>query len=192
MSQDMVSCAPKRRCSPPASQAAPHLVHNYQMLEPQPLGSRKHQRSERPQPNEISQPASKKQRLSYPSGSQPPAAFWDNLSKIWLTKRALRELDRRNTRAAPNPPHSPYRRVRRPVTRNFLSELKRNRQPTQDTADHIRCYDLRNLKDVKLFARHGGPDLSDLRNVCADTCCLASKLMMLSSTPNLSILPIAQ
>ncbi|KAF2807518.1 uncharacterized protein BDZ99DRAFT_338517, partial [Mytilinidion resinicola] len=56
----------------------------------------KRQRSERPQPNGISQSASKKQRLSHPSGSQPPAAFWDNLSKIWLTKRALREQDRRN------------------------------------------------------------------------------------------------
>jgi hypothetical protein len=77
--------------------------------------------------------------------------FWDNLSKIWLTKRALRELDRRNTRAAPNPPRSPYRRVRRPVTRNSLAESKRNRQPTQDTAaDHIRCCDPRTLKDVKL------------------------------------------
>ena len=24
--------------------------------------------------------------------------FWDNLSKVWLTKRALRELDRRNNK----------------------------------------------------------------------------------------------
>ncbi|KAK5651101.1 hypothetical protein OQA88_13283 [Cercophora sp. LCS_1] len=31
--------------------------------------------------------------------------FWDNLSKVWLTPRALRELDRRNdARPVPNPP----------------------------------------------------------------------------------------
>ncbi|KAF2189960.1 hypothetical protein K469DRAFT_452169, partial [Zopfia rhizophila CBS 207.26] len=71
-----------------------------------------------------------------PSGSQPPPAFWDNLSKIWLTKRALRELDQRNTQAAPSPPRSPHRRARRPP---------------------------RILKDIRLFARHGGPNLSDLR-----------------------------
>jgi hypothetical protein len=158
----MVSCTPKRCCSPPTSQATPHLVHNYQMLEPQLSGSRKRQRSERPKPNEISQPASKKQRLSHPRESEPPVAFWDNLSKIWLTKRALRELDRRNARA-----QSPYRRVRRPATRNLLAQSKRNRQTAQDTAYYLRCCDSRTLKDVKLFARHGGPDLSDLRNVCA-------------------------
>ncbi|KAF2806039.1 uncharacterized protein BDZ99DRAFT_490458 [Mytilinidion resinicola] len=30
--------------------------------------------------------------------------------------------------------------------------------------DYLRCCDLRTLKDVKLFTRHGGPDLSGLRN----------------------------
>jgi hypothetical protein len=130
-------------------------------------GSRKHQCSKQPQLNEILQLALKKQRLSHPSGYQPPAAFWDNLSKTWLTKRALRELDRRNTRAAPNPPHSLYQRVRRSVTRNFLAESKRNRQTAQDTANYLRCCNPRKVKDVKLFARHGGPDLSGLRNVCA-------------------------
>ncbi|KAF1993298.1 hypothetical protein P154DRAFT_527867 [Amniculicola lignicola CBS 123094] len=134
------------------------------MLEPQLSSSRKRQRSEPPQPNETSHPISKKQRLSYPSESQPPAAFWDNLSKIWLTKRALRELDRRNTQAASNPPDSPYRQARRPVTQNFLTELKRSRQTTQYTADYLRCCEPKILKNIKLFARHGGPDLSDLRN----------------------------
>ncbi|KAF2803001.1 uncharacterized protein BDZ99DRAFT_178900 [Mytilinidion resinicola] len=134
------------------------------MPEQQLSSSRKRQRSERPQPIEMLQPASKKQRFSHPSGSQPPAAFWDKLSKIWLTKRALRELDRRNARASPNPPRSPYRRVHRPATRNFLAQSKRNRQTLQHTADYLRCCNPRTLKDVKLFSRHGGPDLSDLRN----------------------------
>jgi hypothetical protein len=123
-----------------------------------PLSSSRKRRSELPQRNETSRPVSKRQRLSPPSGSQPPPAFWDNLSKIWLTKRALRELDRRNTQAAPTPPRSLYR-ARRPVTRNCLAKSKTNRQNTAD-------YEPRILKDIKLFARHGGPDLSDLRNVC--------------------------
>ncbi|KAK3311472.1 uncharacterized protein B0T15DRAFT_482486 [Chaetomium strumarium] len=39
-------------------------------------------------------------RLSGPSNFPPE--FWDNLSKVWLTPRALRELDRRNsTRPTP-------------------------------------------------------------------------------------------
>ncbi|XTI91413.1 hypothetical protein V2W45_1471190 [Cenococcum geophilum] len=54
-----------------------------------------------------------------------------------LTKRALRELDRRNTQAALNPLHA---------------------------ASYLRCYNLRTLKDVKLFTKYSSPDLSDLRN----------------------------
>ncbi|KAF2105227.1 hypothetical protein BDV96DRAFT_509744 [Lophiotrema nucula] len=133
------------------------------MLEPQPT-LRKRQRLEPPEPNETLHPVSKRQKLSHPSESQPPAAFWDNLSKIWLTKRALKELDRRNTQAARSPPRSPHRRTRRPVTRIFLAESKRSRQTALSTAGYLRCSEPRIWKDIKLFARHGGPDLSDLRN----------------------------
>ncbi|KAF2189945.1 hypothetical protein K469DRAFT_701228 [Zopfia rhizophila CBS 207.26] len=136
------------------------------MPEPQLSSPRKRHRSEPIQLNQASQPVSKRQRLGPPSGSQPPAAFWDSLSKIWLTKRALRELDRRNTQATPSPPRSPYRRARWPVTRNFLAESKKNRQTAQYTADYLRSCEPKILKDIRLFARHGGPDLSDLRNVC--------------------------
>lgn len=138
------------------------------MLEPQLPSTRKRQRSEPPQLNETLQPISKKQRLSHPSGSQPPAAFWDSLSKIWLTKRALRELDRRNIQAAPNPPRSPHRRVRQSITRNFFAESKRNCQIAQYIADYLRSCEPRILKDIRVFARHGGPNLADLRNVCIE------------------------
>lgn len=88
-------------------------MDNRYMLEPQLSSSRsKRQRSEPPRLNKTSQPIWKKQRLSrlsHPSGSQPTLAFWDNLSEIWLTKQALRELDRRNFQAA--------LRARWPVTR---------------------------------------------------------------------------
>ena len=39
--------------------------------------------------------------------SDVPPEFWDELSKVWVTRRALRELDRRNsTRPSPRPPSS--------------------------------------------------------------------------------------
>jgi hypothetical protein len=125
------------------------------------------------QHNEIWRPASKRQKRSYHfNGSQPPPAFRDNLSKTWLTKVALRELDRRNAQTIIKSPRSPYQR---PVTRTFPAEWKRNRQPTHSVDDYhqpILCADhffhssgRRLLEDIKLFARNGGPDLSDLRGV---------------------------
>ena len=45
------------------------------------------------------QNVSKKQKRSHISEPQYPPAFWDNLSRVDLTKRALRELDRRNKQA---------------------------------------------------------------------------------------------
>jgi hypothetical protein len=127
------------------------------MPEPPLSSPRKRQRAEqRP-----SQHLPKKRKVSYPiSGFQPPAAFWDNLSKIWLTKRALRELDRRNSQA-----HSLYRRLHRPVTRLGLAEWKRTHQPPQSAADFLCHCTSTCLKDIERFARHGGPDLSDLRGV---------------------------
>lgn len=82
--------------------------------------------------------AYKKQKIEHPSGSLLPPAFWDNLSEVWLTHNALRELDRRNKQATANV--SPKRQFLRPVTRN-------------------------ESKTIQRFARQGGPDLSDLRGV---------------------------
>ncbi len=129
---------------------------------------RKRQRTEQYalQPNGTSQPQLKRQKLNHPTtGSQPPA-FWDNLSKIWLTKRALRELNRRNSQPVSIQPRSRYRRARRPVTRNFLAELKRNRRRvTQSASDFLRHCEPGTSKDIKRFARNGGPDLLDLKSV---------------------------
>ena len=155
------------------------------MPEPSLSSPCKCRRSGPPQLYETSQPVSKKQRLSPPSGSQLPAAFWDNLSKIWLTKGALRELDRRNTQASRSPPHSLYRPARRPVTRNFIAE-SRNRRTAQCTAGYLRSCEPRILKDIRLFSRHGGPDLSDLRNVCVarylPACAKADERSLVSRT----------
>jgi hypothetical protein len=64
---------------------------------------------------------------------------WDSLSQIWLTSRALRELDRRNKEAfkaseGGRPPSGPS------ASKNSLVSLSR-------------------------FARGGGPDLRELRGV---------------------------
>ena len=61
----------------------------------------------------------KRQKLS-----QLTSAHWDNLSKVWLTKDALEELDRRNDIQARSHP-STYQGCRRPLTRSFHTELKK-------------------------------------------------------------------
>lgn len=129
---------------------------------------RKRQRTEQYvlQLNGTFQPQLKRQKLNHPAtGSQPPAAFWDNLSKIWLTECALRELNRRNSQPASSIPRSQYRQACQPVTQKFLAELKRNRRVTQSASDFLRHCEPGTLEDIKLFARYGGPDLSDLKGV---------------------------
>ncbi|MCJ1449359.1 MAG: hypothetical protein MMC23_009879 [Stictis urceolatum] len=111
--------------------------------------SRKRQRSEQSDWN----PApSKKQKAS------PPAEFWDNLSIIWLTKRALKELDRRNIATVPHPTQSPRRQ--RPATR----ALRKSRSSLLSATEYLRRCEPGALKDIKAFAKQGGPDLSSLRN----------------------------
>lgn len=66
--------------------------------------------------------------------------FWDNLSRLWLTPRALRELDRRTVRPAP-----PAR-------------------PDQTDLQDI------DPEELRRFAKHGGPALGDLRGVSQTQC----------------------
>jgi len=95
------------------------------------------------------------------SSKLPPPAFWDNLSKVWLTRRALNELDRRNAQSASN--QSPVQpKVKKPRTRSAIREFKHRAQPALPKP--VNPYlDRGNLQQ---FARHGGPDLSDLKGVC--------------------------
>jgi hypothetical protein len=148
------------------------------MLKLQLPSPRKRQRSEPAGQTGTSQPPSKKQRLNHSGGSRPPPAFWDNLSKLWLTKRALRELDRRNSQAPASPSRSPPRRARRPVTRKLIAKQKEKRQVV-DCTDYLSRCTPRILKDIRVFGSHGGPDLSDLRNVCIAKYFLASRLTLL-------------
>ena len=64
-------------------------------------------------------------------------AYYESLSKVWLTPGALAELDRRNGKS--------------------VSPVERNRDKPRQ---------LRSLsKLLKCFAKDGGPDLRDLRGV---------------------------
>ena len=77
----------------------------------------------------------KRQKLDHHQRRRTPSYFWDNLSRQWLTPRALREFDRRTVwPAAPVP-------------------LPRADQGNID------------LAKLKRFARHGGPSLADIRDV---------------------------
>lgn len=98
---------------------------------------RKRQRCAEIEPTTTPQspPPSKRRKLERPPQHKTPSSFWDNLSRQWLTPRALREFDRRTEQlAAPLPPD-----------RSGLGK------------DHS--------KRLKRFARHGGPSLGDLRAV---------------------------
>lgn len=71
-------------------------------------------------------------------------AYWDSLSKLWLTHRALNELDRRNKQNASPVRVTPAHRL------DLDGETDSFKYPSQK---------------LKRFAKHGGPDLRDLGGV---------------------------
>ncbi|KAG9229574.1 hypothetical protein BJ875DRAFT_507856 [Amylocarpus encephaloides] len=124
-------------------------------------------------PQELSQPPSKRQKPKYPRGSQPPTSFWDNLSKLWLTKRALKEFDRRNTQLTSSVRHSLSRQAHRQVTRQSIAKWKQkeeNWEPTEAAANFLARCSTGRLEEIKLLTRHGGQDLSDLRGYQKPIC----------------------
>ncbi|XWW92729.1 hypothetical protein V2A60_000655 [Cordyceps javanica] len=95
--------------------------------------------------------AARKRKL-YPE-VRPPQ-FWDNLSKCHLTRSALRELDRRNLEnSAPSSRYFPRRGRSRKVDGSDKLE---------ETLGHLSSTALR---DIKRFARQGGPNLQELRSM---------------------------
>ena len=90
-----------------------------------------------------SQATSKRRKVDNPEESALQTTFWSRLSTIHLTRRAVAEKDRLDRLDRPFfSTRSHQERVR------WRSANNRNRDPR-----------------LKLFARQGGPDLSDLRGV---------------------------
>ena len=77
----------------------------------------------------------KRRKRERPQRFRTPASFWDSLSRLWLTSRALREFDRRTVWPAT------------PVMLECTGEEEID------------------LAQLKRFARHGGPCLNNLRGV---------------------------
>ncbi|PLB50307.1 hypothetical protein P170DRAFT_445640 [Aspergillus steynii IBT 23096] len=75
----------------------------------------------------------------------PPPLFWAKLTKLWLTKSALREADRRYHLLSSNQSSSS------PRPHIFAPDFLRNCSAT--------C-----LQEIRKLSRRGGPDLSGIRN----------------------------
>ncbi|EED22704.1 conserved hypothetical protein [Talaromyces stipitatus ATCC 10500] len=93
--------------------------------------------------DEPSRHSAKKRKLNPPASSQSSSAFWDNLSRVWLTRNALRELDRRNFQRTISEEEDLL--VRRPAN------------------DFLRYCSPQDLRKIKRYARRGGPDLCKIR-----------------------------
>ncbi|MCJ1423861.1 hypothetical protein MMC29_001746 [Sticta canariensis] len=88
------------------------------------------------------QPPWKRAKNAFQSRQEANTTYWDSLSKLWLTRRALKELNRRN------------RQTVSPVRSGIIRRPDRSGEPAA----------LENCSSqVKRFARQGGPDLRDLR-----------------------------
>ena len=135
------------------------------MTEPQLFNPRKRRNPEPLSPHPSGSPPnhSKKAKPSHPRKGELPPAFWDSLSTTHLTKGALQEVDRRNTRAATASPSHP--RLHRLSTRRVLAGLKRSAQSFTPAINYLYDCSATALKEIKQSARHGGPDLSDVRDV---------------------------
>ena len=94
---------------------------------------------------------------------KPPPAFWDNLSKIPLTRSALKELDRRYTLSDRSCVQS---KVKKPHTRSVVREFKQKAQPTVPISEYLPKASQADIALLKIFARRGGSDLTSLRGVC--------------------------
>ena len=92
---------------------------------------------------------------------KPPPAFWDNLSKIPLTRSALEELKRRYTGRS-----CIQLKVKKPRTRSAVREFKQKAQPIVPVFKYLLKAPQAGITQLKSFARQGGPDLTNLRGVC--------------------------
>lgn len=92
-----------------------------------------------------------------PSIDLHSAEFYDSLTKVWLTRRALKELDRRTSQVSS--PQHPVSSPQCVYPESFVNKIQR-------------------------FAKHGGPDLCDLRGVrpkCQSKFIISNGIFLVSS-----------
>ncbi|KPA41264.1 hypothetical protein FLAG1_05881 [Fusarium langsethiae] len=90
----------------------------------------------------------------------PPPQFWDNLSRPSLTQNALRELNHRTTPISASR-SSTSNLQSLPRTRRALAARSKTHAPSAQ--EFLRQSSPAGRTRVKRFARHGGPNLNDLR-----------------------------
>lgn len=105
-------------------------------------------------------------RASSPSNSRFQTTFQNNSSKIQLRKRALGILDRRNIQAVIGPHLPGLSQPHQQITQRAFSEPKKGFQPGQPATNYLCNYGTKALNNVKQIARHGDPDLENLRDAC--------------------------
>jgi hypothetical protein len=119
--------------------------------------NRRRQRVEKPSRADTRSPAkqiqtrSERELEAWWSWEYPPK-FWDKLSKVHLTRKAVRELDRRTQARRSRPSHS-----------------QRLIQPTNRS------------RDLARFASRGGPDLGHIKGVSSVARCANNFLTSLFS-----------
>ncbi|KAH6888059.1 hypothetical protein B0T10DRAFT_460707 [Thelonectria olida] len=102
----------------------------------------------------------KKQKLSHPDF--PPPSYFDNLPETYLTRFVLWEFDRRNAEARRPSNQTPQRT--RPNTRLAVAQWK-DRHPSAERL--IEQCSSETLEQIRRYAMHGGPNLTDLRGFWA-------------------------
>lgn len=101
------------------------------------------------------------QAYPQPKRRQVTSSYWDNLSTVWLTQGALQELDRR-TSVQPQPERNPDSR---PATRLSTRRQRESRGVIKYADEFIRECTPQRLREIRHFARRGGPDLRDIAHV---------------------------
>ncbi|KAF5019175.1 hypothetical protein F66182_8825 [Fusarium sp. NRRL 66182] len=129
---------------------------NSQLSTTKCLGQTKRPRTSEHSDGDTQQLPAKRVKIDHPA--IPPPQFWDNLSRPVLTRNALRELDRRTRSAS----HSSATDLQhRPRTRR--TRAARSNTCSASAQEFLRQLSPAGRARVERLARHGGPNLKDLR-----------------------------
>ncbi|OJD16292.1 hypothetical protein AJ78_03543 [Emergomyces pasteurianus Ep9510] len=112
-------------------------------------------------PSKTSERPLKMQKISH------SPTYWDNLSKIHLTRSAIKEVNRRKgSSRQPRKLNMPTTHQRpRPITRQFRAEQQEVDITSIRLPGFLRDCSLAHLKKITKFSRLRRPGLPDLRNM---------------------------